>query len=59
MIVSLRKVPDKETVELMTEFYSLWTKRFDKKSAFTQAQQKLRQMYPDHPEKWTGFMMIE
>ena len=59
MIVSLREVPDKETVELMTEFYTLWTQGIDKKNAFTLAQQKLRQIYPHQPEKWAGFIMIE
>jgi CHAT domain-containing protein len=59
MIVSLWEVPDKETVELMSEFYSLWTQGLDKKKAFTRAQLKMRHLYPDYPEKWAGFIMIE
>jgi len=59
MIVSLWEVPDKETEELMTEFYSQWTHGLSKKKAFTQAQLKLRSMYPEQPEKWAGFIMIE
>lgn len=59
MLVSLWKVPDKETMELMTEFYSLWASGLSKKEAFTQAQMKFRHAYPDHPEVWAGFIMIE
>lgn len=59
MIVSLWEVPDKETVELMTEFYSLWGKGLTKKEAFDKAQLKMRYTYPDQPEKWAGFVMIE
>ena len=59
MIVSLWEAPDKETAELMTEFYAQWMKSLDKKQAFTQAQLKMRHLYPDHPEKWAGFIMIE
>jgi len=59
MIVSLWEVPDKETVELMTTFYSLWGKGMSKKEAFDKAQMQMRYAYPDHPEKWAGFIMIE
>lgn len=59
MIVSLWKVPDKETVELMTEFYDQWTKNNNKKNAFASARLKLRAKYPNDPEKWAGFVLIE
>jgi len=59
MIVSLWEVPDKETVELMTAFYSFWGEGMTKKEAFDKAQMKMRYIYPDHPEKWAGFVMIE
>ena len=59
LIVSLWEAPDRETVELMTAFYSLWTQGLDKKKAFSQAQLKIRHLYPDQPEKWAGFIMIE
>ena len=59
MIVSLWEVPDKETVELMTAFYSFWGEGMTKKEAFDKAQMKMRHTYPDHPEKWAGFVMIE
>ena len=59
MIVSLWEVPDKETTELMTEFYSLWSSGLTKKDAFDQAKIKMRYAYPDQPKKWAGFIMIE
>lgn len=59
LIVSLWEVPDKETVELMTEFYTQWGNGNTMKNAFNKAQIKMRHTYPDHPEKWAGFVMIE
>ncbi|MDR3268162.1 MAG: CHAT domain-containing protein [Tannerella sp.] len=59
LIVSLRKVPDKETVELMTAFYTQWAKGVPIHEAFTHAQRQMRHTYPDAPEKWAGFVMIE
>ena len=59
MIVSLWEVPDKETVELMTAFYTFWGEGMTKKEAFDKAQMKMRYIYPDQPEKWSGFIMIE
>ena len=59
MIISLWKIPDAETVELMEEFYGGWAKGASKKEALTTAQKKLRQSYPDNPEKWAGFVLIE
>jgi CHAT domain-containing protein len=57
MIVSLWKVPDKETSELMTAFYKYW---FDGKSienAFAQAQSEMRKKYD--PYYWAAFVLIE
>lgn len=59
MIVSLWEVPDKETVELMTRFYSFWGTGLSKKEAFDKAQLEMRYAYPDQPQKWAGFIMIE
>jgi CHAT domain-containing protein len=58
-IVSLWDVPDKETVELMTEFYTRWNTTTGIHAAFSAAQQQLRKKYPDTPEKWAGFILIE
>lgn len=59
MIVSLWKVPDKETVELMTLFYSGWFAGQDIRRAFVHAQKKMRDAYPAEPRKWAGFVLIE
>ncbi|MDR1055819.1 MAG: CHAT domain-containing protein [Prevotellaceae bacterium] len=59
MIVSLRKVPDKETRELITSFYNYWVSGLEIKKAFDKAQKSMRGKYPDNPEKWNDFILIE
>jgi CHAT domain-containing protein len=59
LLVSLWKVPDKETIELMTAFYSQWMQENNIQKAFSTAQRQLRKKYPDEPEKWAGFVLIE
>lgn len=59
MIVSLKDVPDKETSELMCRFYTLWQSGLNKRDAFVQAQQTLKNKYPDDPDKWAWFVLIE
>jgi CHAT domain-containing protein len=57
MIVSLWKVPDKETSELMTSFYSYWLKGKKIDAAFAQAQADMRKKYS--PYYWAAFVLIE
>jgi CHAT domain-containing protein len=58
IIMSLWKVPDKETVELMELFYSNWLeKKMTKHEAFSQAQKEMRKKYP--PYYWAAFVMVE
>jgi CHAT domain-containing protein len=57
MIVSLWQVPDKETVELMTNFYTYWINGKSISSAFYQAQEEMRKKYP--PYFWAAFVLIE
>lgn len=59
LLVSLWKVPDKETAELMTAFYRLWQEGTSKQEAFTRAQRLLKEKYPEEPKKWAGFVLIE
>lgn len=59
MIVSLWEVPDKETAELMKNFYQLWQAGKTHQQAFMQAQRNMMNKYPDEPRKWAGFVMIE
>jgi CHAT domain-containing protein len=59
LIVSLHDVPDRETAELMTAFYSHWNNETGLYKAFSAAQQQLRRKYPGAPEKWAGFILYE
>lgn len=58
IIFSLWKVSDEATQSLMTFFYEEWMKTQDKRSAFIEAQKKLRNVYP-HPYYWGAFVLIE
>jgi len=58
MIVSLWSVPDKETMELMTLFYTDLTKTLNPIASFENAQREMRNKYPTQPEKWAGFVMV-
>jgi CHAT domain-containing protein/uncharacterized protein HemY len=58
MIVSLWSVPDKETMELMTLFYSDLTKTLNPVTSFSNAQKEMRAKYPTDPEKWAGFVLV-
>jgi CHAT domain-containing protein/tetratricopeptide (TPR) repeat protein len=58
MIVSLWSVPDKETMELMTLFYSDLTKTLNPVTSFYNAQKEMRNKYPTDPEKWAGFVLV-
>ena len=58
MIVSLWSVPDKETMELMTLFYTDLTKTLNPVVSFEKAQKEMRNKYPNEPEKWAGFVLV-
>ena len=58
IIVSLWSVPDKETMELMTLFYSDLTKTLNPIISFEKAQKEMRNKYPTEPEKWAGFVLV-
>ncbi len=57
ILMSLWKVDDTATQELMTSFYDTWLKSGDKRQAFRQAQQQLRDKYK-RPEDWGAFVMV-
>ncbi len=57
MIVSLWQVPDKETAELMTIFYTYWMKGKTINESFTQAQAEMRKKYS--PYYWAAFVLVE
>ena len=57
IIMSLWKVPDKETVELMELFYTSLLKGMTKYEAFNNAQEEMRKKY--QPYYWAAFVMVE
>jgi CHAT domain-containing protein/tetratricopeptide (TPR) repeat protein len=57
MLVSLWKVPDKETAELMTAFYSYWINGETINDAFAKAQADMRKKYS--PFYWAAFVLVE
>ena len=57
MIVSLWQVPDKETAELMTLFYTYWMKGKNINESFYQAQAEMRKKYPAY--YWAAFVLVE
>lgn len=57
VLMSMWKVPDKETKELMVRFYELWLESGEKRSAFRKAQQEMKEKYPE-PYYWGAFVMI-
>ena len=57
LIMSLWKVSDTATQELMTNFYNNWIATSDKQSAFKKAQLELKEKYKD-PYFWGAFVMV-
>ena len=57
IVMSLWKVNDEATQQLMTKFYSEWVKTGNKLKAFRNAQLALRQTMKD-PYFWGAFVMI-
>ena len=57
IIVSLWQVPDKETAELMTAFYTYWMKGKTINEAFYQAQADMRKKYTAF--YWAAFVLVE
>ena len=57
ILMSLWKVNDDATQELMTLFYENWLKSGDKRTAFAIAQRTLRKKYPQ-PYFWGAFVLV-
>lgn len=57
ILMSLWKVDDIATQELMTSFYDAWLKTGNKRQAFRQAQQQIRDKYK-LPKYWGAFVMV-
>jgi CHAT domain-containing protein len=58
MIVSLWKVPDEATSEMMTIFYTELAHTKLPVQSFEKAQKQMRDKYPDEPKKWAGFVYV-
>lgn len=58
LIVSLWKVPDKETSQMMQAFYYYWLNGMTKYDAFKKAQNEIRIIRPD-PYYWAAFVLID
>lgn len=58
MILSLWSVPDKQTQELMSFFYTELAQSMIPMNAFMNAQKKMRLKYWDYPELWAGFIYV-
>lgn len=57
LIMSLWKVDDQATKDLMTSFYKEYLKKGDKRSAFLAAQRKIKKKYKS-PVYWGAFVML-
>jgi CHAT domain-containing protein/Tfp pilus assembly protein PilF len=57
VIMSLWKVSDQVTQELMLEFYKFWVEGTPKRLAFIKAQNKIREQHPE-PYYWAPFILI-
>jgi CHAT domain-containing protein len=57
LVMSLWKVDDAATQQLMTNFYTNWTKGGSKLKAFKQAQQQLKLKFKE-PYYWGAFVMM-
>lgn len=57
IIMSLWKVSDESTEELMQVFYDRWLATGDKRASFKQAQQQIKNKYKS-PYHWGAFVMV-
>ena len=57
LIMSLFKVRDDATQQLMTSFYQKWLVSGNKRAAFLAAKKEIRNQYPN-PLDWGAFVMI-
>ncbi|MEI6946939.1 CHAT domain-containing tetratricopeptide repeat protein [Paraflavisolibacter sp. H34] len=57
LVMSLWRVPDEETTELMTLFYRHWLAGKSTRDAFRAAQQAMKEKHP--PYYWAAFVLVE
>jgi len=59
IMMSLWEVPDEETSEFMTIFYTNWLNGQQVRTAFRNTQLEMSTKYKDTPEKWAAFVLFE
>lgn len=59
VIASLWKVPDVETAEFMGCFYRFFLDGAELHAAFRQTLAEMDRRYPQQPEKWAAFLLME
>ncbi len=59
IIMSLWKVPDEKTKELMQTFYRFCFSGNSISDAFKSAQEEMRSKYPSSPYYWAGFTLLQ
>jgi CHAT domain-containing protein len=57
MLLSLWKIPDTETAELMNLFYTNYLQGKTARESFTAAQKEMRKKY--RPFYWAAFVLVE
>ncbi len=60
IVMSIKEVYDTATMEFMVEFYkNMMRKGIVKHDAFVSAVHAMRKKYPDDPDKWATFIMLD
>ena len=59
ILMSLWAVEDLSTKEFMVEFYKQLFTGNNIREAFSQAQKYMKEAYPNDPETWAGFVLVE
>jgi CHAT domain-containing protein len=57
IVMSLFKVSDEVTTDLMARFYKNWIQAGDKRKAFTDAKKEIKEKY-NSPKLWGAFLMV-
>lgn len=58
IIMTLWRIPDATTAELIRLFYDNWTAGMEKHAAFKKAQKQIREQY-HNPYFWAGFVILD
>ncbi|GEM_PF-5033425 len=59
ILISIDDISDQNTVEFMVTFYTFLSQNHSIYNAFIQTQRHIRSQYPNEPERWASFLLIE